>query len=277
MRARSLRGGEQEQRALPLTAAEAPCSDLEGQRAREGDAATTTTAGSGGARREGRLLDTALLRVVLVTTVANGCIAFLEPFVPYLSSKELHLNTAQNGLLWSCATIGYLLSTPVAGTIADKAPRGLLVRVGLLLMASGMIGLGLLKAFSGLEDVGGQATGIALFGCCIFAVGVGMGFVDTPLQPGLAVLAERRAGPGLQTASEIEDTAAYGEVFAAFDMSANLGFFLGPLLGAYLRSSWTPAGAVFVYGGLLLFAVPVITRTLLDHQESEQHGAACPA
>lgn len=156
--------------------------------------------------------DPLVLTVALCTLVTSTSIALLEPLVPlYLHRPPFNMDPFMQSLVWSASTLAYMVSTPLAGILADKCPEWSLLLMGLLLMA-----VGALTVVSTGEL---WSTIVALL-----FVGSAMGFIDTPASPLLAKIADFRR------------SFAYGRVFAVMDMATSLGFVIGPLAGAAVES-----------------------------------------
>lgn len=174
--------------------------------------------------------DPLVLLVATCSLVSSMSIALLEPLVPlYLSRPPFSLSPFSQSLVWSSSTLAYMVSTPVAGLLADRVPEWSLLFGGLVLMAVGASCVVLVEEL--------WWTIISLL-----FVGAAMGFIDTPSAPLLAKIADFRG------------TNAYGRVFAVMDMATSLGFVLGPLLAAAIESGDLP---------LLATTVPVAIACVL--------------
>lgn len=164
--------------------------------------------------------DPLVLTVGACTLLAMTGISLMEPLVPlYLSRPPFNYGPLAQAGVWSCSTLAYIISTPIAGMLADSIPEWWLLLSGLLMLAVGAAFVVLVPEL--------WVTIVAL----VF-VGGAMGFIDTPSSPLLAKIADLRGG------------AAYGGVFAVMDMSASLGFVLGPALAAAIQSSGAPIEAI---------------------------------
>eukprot|EP00927_Polykrikos_kofoidii_P063132 TRINITY_DN57966_c0_g1_i1.p1 TRINITY_DN57966_c0_g1~~TRINITY_DN57966_c0_g1_i1.p1 ORF type:complete len:484 (+),score=60.15 TRINITY_DN57966_c0_g1_i1:74-1525(+) len=160
--------------------------------------------------------DPFVLVVAGCSLVSSMSIALLEPVVPlYLSRPPFLLAPFSQSLVWSASTLAYMVSTPIAGFLADRIPGRVLLFGGLALMALGVSGVVLVGQL--------WCTVVALL-----IVGAAMGFIETPSSPLLAKIADFRG------------TNAYGRVFATMDMATSLGFVLGPLIAAAIKSSGLP-------------------------------------
>lgn len=164
--------------------------------------------------------DPLVLTVGACTLLAMTGISLMEPLVPlYLSRPPFNYGPLAQAGVWSCSTVAYILSTPIAGMLADSVPEWLLLLLGLIMLAVGAVFVVLVPQL--------WVTIMAL----VF-VGCSLGFIDTPSSPLLAKIADLRGG------------AAYGGVFAVMDMSTSLGFVLGPVLAAAIQSSGAPVEAI---------------------------------
>jgi len=144
--------------------------------------------------------------------LANLAVALTEPLVPlYVLEEPFNYDATKQGLVIGFTTLGYLIATPVAGAVGDKVAPWLLMAGGLATVGIGMIIMALDKVLWLL------ALGLSL-------LGVGIGFVDTPVLRMLAEVVEWR---GIST---------FGSAFAIVDMSTCLGFLLGPLVASLFEA-----------------------------------------
>ena len=159
----------------------------------------------------GPLLSIAGVRPSLLSVVGtNALVGMLEPLVPLrLAGEPWNLGVRDQGLVFGTATLAYLLSTPAAGVLADRWPKGRLIGFGLVCAGAGALATGLPRSW-----------GLAPMFAGLVCLGVGTGLVGTPTLPLLA---------GLVEASPVSSMSM---VFAAQDTATSLGFVIGPLLAA---------------------------------------------
>ena len=215
------------------------------------------------------------LVIALAMVFANAVIGMLEPLFQIYVEEKFGLSANLRGVIWTASTFGYLVGTPIAGTLAAKYAdnKSKLVAVGLSFM-----GLSLpLFAASPRSWNNNHALGLTIVSLVL--VGVGMALVDVPCQPLLADVADFRSLDG------------YGVVFAVADISASLGFTIGPLLGGAL-ASWReadllklqdgPTGSVNVEFPCLVFAAgcvlsaPLVPFVLLRAETATSANGAGP-
>lgn len=123
-----------------------------------------------------------------------------------LYGRSVGLNTAWIGAILSIQVAATLLSQPVAGRLADRFGRGLVIGVGLLLVGGG---LPLMFAADGLPHF--ALAGIAL----------GLG--------------EAAIGPAVTTlGTELSDGGNYGATLGMLDAMDNVGKAAGPVLAGLL-------------------------------------------
>ena len=176
--------------------------------------------------------------------------------------RQFALSANYRGLIWTASTLGYLVGTPIAGMLAAKHAdsKSSLIAGGLALM-----GLSL-PLFAAAPRSWNDGAALALATASLVLVGVGMALVDVPCQPLLADVADYRQLKG------------YGVVFAIADISASLGFMIGPLLGGALTGAtrWLQQdpGAVNVEFACVVFAVgcvcvaPFVPRMLVTAERA---------
>eukprot|EP00929_Paragymnodinium_shiwhaense_P011221 TRINITY_DN11671_c0_g1_i1.p1 TRINITY_DN11671_c0_g1~~TRINITY_DN11671_c0_g1_i1.p1 ORF type:complete len:527 (+),score=113.59 TRINITY_DN11671_c0_g1_i1:70-1650(+) len=149
--------------------------------------------------------------VILVANFcANFAIAMLEPVATVRMAEMFDIdthNTGMLGALWAVAPLGFILAAPPSGLLADACRKNLVMLVGLLSMCAGLA----VFAFSS-SNVGG----IALLEVALFCCGVGYAFVNNPA---MAIVPSMLGDEGKSAG------------FSAVDMSNEVGFILGPLLG----------------------------------------------
>jgi DHA1 family solute carrier family 18 vesicular amine transporter 1/2 len=120
------------------------------------------------------LSDKNVFTLILVTCTGNSVLAMMEPLIPLYLNDQFNENILNEGLIFGCATLSYLLLTPFAGLISDRYPKWLALCIGLCSLSSGLFLL--LFSFVALEIV---CVSLVL-------VGIGMAFVDTPTLPFLS-------------------------------------------------------------------------------------------
>jgi MFS transporter, DHA1 family, solute carrier family 18 (vesicular amine transporter), member 1/2 len=153
--------------------------------------------------------------VFAVCILGNACVGMIEPLVPLYLRDQFGTNILNQGLIFACATLSYLVFTPIAGHISDTHPKWMCLGLGMLSCALGLL---LLMGTASLDA-------IPLVCVCLVCIGTGMSFIDTPTLPLLSELVERRKLGSL------------GMVYALNDMAISLGFTLGPVLGAAIQTS----------------------------------------
>mmetsp|Transcript_31252 Transcript_31252/g.71329 ORF Transcript_31252/g.71329 Transcript_31252/m.71329 type:complete len:429 (+) Transcript_31252:83-1369(+) len=170
-----------------------------------------------GAREEG---DRIGLRVVLRSRkvwlilvgvfAVNFNIAMLEPIIPVRAVHQFDIAssaTATLGLMWAAAPFGFVLFVAPSGILSDFVPKNMLMAFGPVVAAVGLI----LTAIASKES-----GGIPLFEVGLVLCGCGYALVDAPSQAALTeLLGEQGQSAG----------------FAALDMTMQLGFIFGPLIG----------------------------------------------
>jgi len=202
--------------------------------------------------------------------LASSAVAVLEPLVPmYLDEtfKWAAGTPVLQGLVFSIATLSYLIATPLAGCIAAsvcvRERKHLMQCVGLITVA---IGVSLVALPAHLWEP--HATLVPTV-AGLFLIGTSMGVVDAPAQSILHEIADaERYGDGdgdggigiggrddvtgderyRDEAEEDEAIASSGEdVFFLYDLASSLGLVLGPFFVAaviYVPTEWlgTPLG-----------------------------------
>lgn len=167
----------------------------------------------------------------------NFSIAMLEPVVPTRAVKQFDIDPTQSGqlgLMWAAAPIGFIAFTPIAGMLADKCRKNFITGLGLLIKASG---LALMGAAS--QDLGG----IVLFEVALVLCGMGYALTNNTAMAAVPAITGEGKAAG----------------FAALDMSEQLGFMCGPILGASFgigSGFWTlilTTSGVLVAGSLAMF------------------------
>eukprot|EP00756_Hemistasia_phaeocysticola_P058498 Hpha_TRINITY_DN35137_c0_g1::TRINITY_DN35137_c0_g1_i1::g.168389::m.168389/K08155/SLC18A1_2, VMAT; MFS transporter, DHA1 family, solute carrier family 18 (vesicular amine transporter), member 1/2 len=178
--------------------------------------------------------DSQIIAAMLCQFSANAAISLLEPIVPYYLKEEFNYSKRQRGLLWMVAPGSYFVATPIAGYVSDKFPKWVLLMMGLLIAGLGAPWTCMFPS-----------TGVALTAVGLAAVGGGMSFVDTPIQPTLTEICDARH-PG-----------AYGSAFALADVASSLSFIFGPLVGSAVKQAVGPRWTLVGTGALLFMLLPV--------------------
>jgi MFS family permease len=181
--------------AMRLTDEECGGSAAAERRLAAASTMNTCTAGSSRSERESRakeeelllppasigalLQDPHILFIGMVAVIGNSAIGMIEPLVPQYLDKEFGESLLFQGLIFGCASLAYLLFTPMAGYMSDVCPKWTCLATGLLVM-----GLGL-----GAFLLAGTVWMVCV---CLALVGGGMAFIDTPILPLLADVVEVR-------------------------------------------------------------------------------------
>jgi multidrug resistance protein len=150
-----------------------------------------------------------ILVIVMMGTVSLGV---LVPLFPVYLEENLGVGSSAIGLLFALTVLTYSVSSPIAGKLADKVGKKVLMVCGLL--ATAVVAPALVFA--------GNLVPIAvLFALC----GVTIAFFETPTLPFIA----DRIGGG-------EEGEAYGTAFGLFNMAWAIGYMIGPAAGGFLSS-----------------------------------------
>lgn len=166
-----------------------------------------------------------ILTITFVIVVADGLIWTMEPLY-----KTLGLDYETLGIILSMFVIPYILFDIPAGILADKIGKTKIITIGLLLAGASLIVFGysiepimlLISAFL-------AATGLA---CVRPSVG------------------------GLLT--DLAEKKQKGGIVGVWDISEDLGYVIGPILGGIISQYYSNVGMAFiVMGGLLLLLVPI--------------------
>lgn len=145
-------------------------------------------------------------------TFANMGIAMLEPSLPMWMSDTMHAPEWQQGVAFLPASFSYLLGTNIFGPLAHKMGRWLSAMLGMLMIGFLMIAIPFAKNIGHLIVPN-------------FAVGFGIGMVDSSMMPLMGYLVDLR------------HVSVYGSVYAIADVAFCLGYAVGPALGgAFVRS-----------------------------------------
>lgn len=124
------------------------------------------------------LRDRHISLLILVSVVGNACIGLIEPLIPLYLNNEYDENILHQGLIFGCATLSYLICTPIAGYVSDEKPKWICISMGLLAIATGLCMI-MLSGYS-----------LILLCFCLVAIGGGMSFVDTPVLPFLSEIVQ---------------------------------------------------------------------------------------
>ena len=188
---------------------------------------TQTRPGTGAFLTEGRVCDVCVLPLPHWQ---------LEPLSQILLDREFGLGVVARSLVFSSATVAYLVTTPFAGHLSDTLPKSRLVCVGLCLMVLSSVVL-TLRSFG---------LGAVLVCCCL--IGTGCAFANAAGQALLADLVDRHKLGG------------YGMAFALSDMADSLGFILGPIIGLAVSQKFGASAGVGVLGASCLLLAPSVLR-----------------
>jgi MFS family permease len=120
-----------------------------------------------------------ILFVGVVAVLGNCCVGMIEPLVPLYLDAQFGENVLHQGLIFSTATISYLIATPFAGMLSDAYPKWACLTGGLL-----SVGFGFLFLY--------DSTSLVKVCVSLFFIGAGMGFLDTPILPLLSEIIEVR-------------------------------------------------------------------------------------
>ena len=191
-------------------------------------------------------------RAALVSSFTNGWSSFgvRMALVPLFAAAVLGAGPEIAGLSLAFFAAGTALSLTVSGRLADSLGRRPLVIVGLLVNGGAMIALG----FSGSVPV--------FLGICVVG-GIGTGLLNPAQQAAVAdVIGNGRSG---------------GKVLAVFQMSADVGTLIGPVLAglvidALAFGSYALAFAGTGVLGLLAAAVWFTAREPLQQPGSTPVG-----
>ncbi|MDQ3403270.1 MAG: MFS transporter [Actinomycetota bacterium] len=194
----------------------------------------------GGATARVRVLlaDPVLRSTVIAVFLASAALSMLEPILPLDLTTRLAAGPVVIGLVFGAATLANGATSPLAGMLADRYPRG-----RRRLMAGGLLAAGALMPTLIILDTPIGVAGVL----SVFAIAYG--FVLVPALPELAVVAQRHGG------------GAYAAVYGTFNIVYSLGMAVGPLAGGVgaewsLSGTLALAGIVLGVGGLLLLYTP---------------------
>ncbi|NVN90455.1 MAG: MFS transporter [Desulfuromonadales bacterium] len=174
----------------------------------------------------GKLMDMTrhgTLRGLLAFIFGRSCgISLMGSFLPIMLSARMGLSGARAGLVLAAGTVVMTLLLRPAGMLSDRMPRKLLVVVG---------GVGVSLLYVLLPIANGFYPALLL--------GVGIGLFSVLSQPAsTTLLAEEGNKHGM------------GLTVGTFNAVLNLGFVVGPLLGAGLHAGFG-LNVVFYVAGLI--------------------------
>ncbi|MEA3084552.1 MAG: transporter, family, multidrug resistance protein [Paraburkholderia sp.] len=182
----------------------------------------------------------ALSAVTAVCSFAAQGLAFVS--LPFYFEDVLHRSQVETGFLMTPWPVVVALAAPLAGTLSDHYPPGLLGAIGLAVLSAGMASLALLPAHPHVLDIG-----IRMAVC-----GAGFGFFQSPNLKALMASAppERSGGASgiVATARLIGQTTGAALVALSFGIAGRHGPTLALGAGAFF------AGAASLASGLRLFA-----------------------
>lgn len=153
----------------------------------------------------------------------------------------------QIGTVFIPDSIGYFLSTNFFATIAHK-----LGQIETSILALFVVGISCLSVFRGFvysirSEINvsfpqiPHADSILSLVIPHFALGIGIGTLDVALVPLLASIVDSKYPNDDENVSNTSD-ASYGAIYAIQQVSVNLAYFLGPLLGGeiaqYIGFTW---------------------------------------
>ena len=146
-------------------------------------------------------------------------IAVVIAYYPVLLSESLFNSSLVFGILFSVPTLTTCLVLPLTGRLADRFNKTFLVLIGMLICAISLLFMGKIESIAGFIAIG-------------LALGVGSG-ISIPASMSLA------SGAGN----------SQGKIMGIFHGAANIGFVIGPLLGAIaVRQTMEMNSAFYVVG-----------------------------
>jgi MFS family permease len=170
-----------------------------------------------------------ILIMTFVLVVTDGLIWTMEPLYFTLGFQPEML-----GLLMAMFVVPFVLFSVPAGFIADKIGKTRTMFIGLLLAGSFMITFGVTR----------EPT--LLFSSAFLAT-TGLAFVRPAVDGLLTDLAEKKHKGG---------------IVGVWDVSEDLGYIVGPILGGIVASIYKDIGFAFiVMGGILLLMTPLVLWT----------------
>lgn len=134
---------------------------------------------------------------------------------------DLGFSNVEAGLLATVFLLGYFVTAPLFGSLADRRPRKGLIALGVLVWSAATIASGL-------------ASGLLMLFVARAMVGVGEASYGT-LAPTII--------------DDITPVGKKGKVLAIFYLAVPVGSALGYLLGGYVQQHWGWRAAFFVGGG----------------------------
>ncbi|WP_068156529.1 MFS transporter [Rhodococcus phenolicus] len=170
-----------------------------------------------------------IYRAALGSNLANGWAVYgvRVAMMPLFVVEVLKRDASLAGVALTVFAVGNALVLMWSGRLSDRHGRRPFVLVGLLVCGVGTIGMGL------TDDV-------ALFFVTSLVAGIGSGLLGPPQQAAVAdvVGSKARGGP----------------VLAAFQMTADVGSVVGPIVGGLLAEHLSYGVAFTVTGAMLLAA-----------------------
>lgn len=168
-----------------------------------------------------------------LAVAGNGATGVVDALVPAWLGERFRLNILWQGVVFSCASASYLLSTPLAGWTSDHYPKWKCLCAGVFTTALGLGGFFV-------------AQSLSVVCVALLLVGAGIGFIDTPVLPLLAnILAASYVTPALLPDSQFyvrqvgqEPEAAMGLIYTLNDMFLCVGFAVGPVLGSVVQAGF---------------------------------------
>jgi MFS transporter, DHA2 family, multidrug resistance protein len=182
----------------------------------------------------------ALSAVTAVCSFAAQGLAFVS--LPFYFETVLQRSQVETGFLMTPWPVVVALAAPLAGSLSDRYPPGLLGAIGLAVLAAGMAALAMLPVHPHVFDIG-----IRMAVC-----GAGFGFFQSPNLKALMASAppERSGGASgiVATARLLGQTTGAALVALCFSIAGRHGPTLALGAGAFF------AGAASLASGLRLFA-----------------------
>nr|WP_268884989.1 MFS transporter [Lolliginicoccus suaedae] len=183
-------------------------------------------------RREyhlGEALREPAYRAALLTNLAHGWATFgvRVALIPLFVTVAFTMGTELGGFALAAFSIGMAIVLTTSGKLSDRIGRKPPTIMGLAITGSSTMVLGL------------PSNPVVFLVLCVIA-GAGMGFVIPSQQAAVAdLIGSDRNG---------------GKVLAAFQMTADLGAIVGPLLGGWIAENYSFEVAFLLTGALLLLA-----------------------
>lgn len=210
--------------------------------------------------------DPLVLVLCLGVASTNAALAMVEPLIPRFMHMAWGLTPGQTGLAFSAVPFAYLVGTPIAGTLADKKAKYTLVLTGMVLVILGMPVMELArligdKAHFSEYPIG---EGLPVLIGSLFLLGAGLAFVDAPSTPLVLEVMEYRR------------QASAGSAVAAINMSVNIGFVAGPLIGTAVSQATDMSLALAVFGAFVLVCAPFLCALSVVKPRAEAGFAPRP-